>query len=70
MSETEAGENSRPFTVETVSDVISPIAMSSSNLLAIKSITVMLSPEKLDLYATKQWRQVQQIAIERSSNKL
>ena len=62
MSETEAGVNSRPFTVETVSDVISPIA--------IKSIIVMLSPEKLDLYATKQWRQVQQIAIERSSNKL
>lgn len=67
-SETEAVVNSRPYT-ETISDVSSPIAMSPSKLLAVKSNVLMPSPEKLDLYAIKQRRQVQQIAIERSSNK-
>lgn len=43
--------------------------MSPSKLLAVKSNVLMPSPEKLDLYAIKQRRQVQQIAIERSSNK-
>lgn len=67
MTETEAVVNSRPLTVETINDVNSPLALSPSNLLTMKSNVVMPPPgnfEKADLYSRKRWRRVQHIANE------
>ena len=67
MTEAEAVVNSRPLTVETISDVTSPVAISPSNLLTMKSNVVMPPPgrfDKPDLYAKKRWRRVQHIINE------
>ena len=64
MAEAEAVVNSRPLTVETISDVTSPLPLSSSNLITIKSNAVMPPPgrfESPDLYTQKQWKRVQHI---------
>ena len=67
MADAEAVVNSRPLTVETISDVTSSLSLSPFNLLTMKSIVVMPPPgrfESPDLYTRKRWRQVQHIVNE------
>ena len=65
--ETEAIINSRPLTVESLSDVNSEIPLSPSNLLTMKSDVIMPPPgvfNRPDLYSRGRWRRVQHIAEE------
>ena len=65
MVEVESITNSRPLTVETLSDINSQILLSPSNLLTIKANVVMPLPgifTKPDLYSRRRWRRVQHIA--------
>ena len=65
--ETEAIINSRPLTVESLSDVNSEIPLSPSNLLTMKSNVIMPPPgvfNRPDLYSRRRWRRVQHIAGE------
>ena len=67
VAETEAIINSRPLTVESLSDVNSEIPLSPSNLLTMKSDVIMPPPGvfiRPDLYSRRRWRQVQHIAGE------
>ena len=67
MTEVEAIVNSRPLTVETLSDINSLQPLSPSQLLAMKSKVVMPPPgsfSRPDLYNRKRWRRVQHIANE------
>ena len=67
MTETEAIINSRPLTVESLSDINSEIPLSPSNLLTMKSDAIMPPPgifNRPDLYSRRQWRRVQHIAGE------
>ena len=67
MAEVEAVINSRPLTVDTISDVNSQIPISPTNLLTMKSKVVMPPPgnfEKADIYSKKRWRRVQHITNE------
>ena len=66
---TEVGSiiNWRPLTEETMSDINSQIALSPSNLLAMKINFIMPPPvifTKPDLYSRKKWRRVQHIVEE------
>ena len=65
MTETEAIINSRPLTVESLTDPSSPIPLSPIQLLTYKSDVVFPPPgefERCDLYCRKQWRRVQFLA--------
>ena len=67
VAETEAIINSRPLTVESLSDINSEIPLSPSNLLTMKSDNIMLPPgvfNRPDLYSRRRWRRVQHIAGE------
>ena len=67
MAEVESIINSRPLTVETLSDINSQIPLSPSNLLTMKTNVVMCPPgvfTKPDLYSRRRWRCVQHIADE------
>ena len=67
MSEAEAIVNSRPLTVESLSDVDSPRPLTPSHLLTMKSQVVMPPPGAFsspDVYSRKQWRRVQHLANE------
>lgn len=67
MVEVEAVINSRPLTVDTISDVNSQIPISPTNLLTMKSKVVMPPPgnfEKADVYSKRRWRRVQHITNE------
>ena len=67
VAETEAIINSRPLTVESLSDINSEISLSPSNLLTMKSDAIMPLPgvfNRPDLYSCRQWRRVQHIAGE------
>ena len=67
VAETEAIINSRPLTVESLSDVNSEIPLSPSNLLTMKSDVIMPPPgvfNRPDLYSRRRWRRVQHIAGE------
>ena len=67
MAEVESIINSRPLTVETLSDINSQIPLSPSNLLTMKTNVVMPPPgvfTKPDLYSRRRWRRVQHIAEE------
>ena len=67
MAEAEVVVNSRPLTVETISNVTRPLPLSPSNLLTMKSNIVMPPPgrfESPDLYTRKWWRRVQHIVNE------
>ena len=67
MTEVEAIVNSRPLTVETLSDINSLQPLSPSQLLTMKSKVVMPptgSFSRPDLYDRKRWRRVQHIANE------
>ena len=62
VAKTKAIINSRPLTVESLSDVNSEIILSPSNLLAINSDVFMPPPElfnRPDLDSRIRWRQVQ-----------
>ena len=67
MCETEVIVNSRPLTINQLSDPDSPEPLTPSHLLTMKS-KVLLSPpgkfEPADLYARKRWRRVQHLANE------
>ena len=67
MCKTEAIVNSRPLTINNLSDPDSPEPSTPSHLLTMKS-KVLLSPpgkfEPADLYARKHWRRVQHLANE------
>ena len=67
VAETEAIVNSRPLTVESLSDVNSEIPLSPSNLLTMKSDVIMPPPgvfNRPDLYSRRRWRRGQHIAGE------
>ena len=62
LVEIEAVLNSRPLTVECISDAESPTPLSLNYLLTIKSNIVLPPPgrfEKADVYSRKRWRRVQ-----------
>ena len=65
LSEIEGAINSRPPTVETLSDVNSQIPLSPSNLLTQKT-SVVLPPrgnfDRPDLYSRSRWRRIQHIS--------
>ena len=67
MTEVEVVVNSRPLTVETVSDSSSLIPISPNNILTMKTSVVMPPPgtfQGADLYCKKRWRCVQHITNE------
>ena len=67
MVETEGILNSRPLTVETISDPTSKLPLSSVKILTMKSNVVMPPPGeilKLDLYCRKRWRCIQHVINE------
>ena len=67
LVEIEAVLNSRPLTVECLSDVESPTPLTPNHLLTMKSNIVMPPPgrfEKADVYSRKRWRRVQHICNE------
>ena len=58
MAEVELIINSRPLTVETISDSKSEIPLSTSNLLTMKTSVVMPPPgefSKPDVYSKRKW---------------
>ena len=67
MCETEAVLKSRPLTVDTLSDPISPLPLPPSTLLTGKTKLVLPPPGKFqreDVYCKQRWRLVQHIANE------
>ena len=65
MAEVESIINSRPLTVETLSDINSQIPLLPSNLLPVKTNVVMPPPgvfTKPHLYSRRRWRRMQHIA--------
>eukprot|EP00794_Sanderia_malayensis_P011577 gene11577-12770_t len=67
MAEAEAIINSRPLTVETISEVNSLQPLSPNTLLTQKTKVVMPPPgsfSRPDQYSRKQWRRVQHLALE------
>ena len=67
MTEVEAIINSRPLTVDTLNDPLSPIPLSPIQLLTFKSDVVFPPPGKFDrpdVYSRKHWRRVQYLANE------
>ena len=67
VAETEAIINSRPLTVESLSDINSEIPLSPSNLLTMKSDVIIPLPgvfNRPDLYPRRPWRRLQHIAGE------
>ena len=70
MVETEGILNSRPLTVEMISDSSSELPLSPANILTLKSKVVMPPPgefSKPDLYCRKRWRCIQHVINEFSS---
>ena len=67
MAETEAIINSRPLTVETINDPLSPVPLSPIQLLTFKSDVVFPPPgefQKNDVYCRRHWRRVQYLSNE------
>ena len=67
LVEVEALVNSKPMTMETISDVTSDIPLSPANLLIMKSKVILPPPgcfSSADIYSQKHWRRVQHIANE------
>ena len=67
MAEVEPIINSRPLTVDTLSDINSQTPLSPSNLFTMKMNVAMPPPgvsTKPDLYSRRRWRRVQHIAEE------
>ena len=66
-TEVELIVNSRPLTVETLNDANSPIPISPSNLLTLKSSVFMPPPGEFsppDLHSKKRWQHVHHIVEE------
>ena len=61
MVDTEGILNSRPLTVETISNPTSELPLSPANILTMKSKIVMPKP---DLYCRKRWRRIQHVINE------
>ena len=67
MCEAEAIVNSRPLTVNQISDPDSPSPLTPSQLLTMKSKVVLAPPgvfQPADVYCRKRWRRVQHLANE------
>ena len=67
MAETEAIINSRPLTVETINDPLSPAPLSPIQLLTYKSDVVFPPPGEFlrnDVYCRRHWRRVQYLSNE------
>ena len=67
MCEAEAIVNSRPLTVNQLTDPDSPEPLTPSHLLTMKSKVLLSPPGKFepdDMYARKRWRRVQHLANE------
>ena len=67
MVETEGILNSRPLTVETISDPTSELPLSPAKILTMKSKVIMPPPgefSKRDLYCRKRWRHIQHVINE------
>ena len=65
MCEVAAIVNSRPLTVETLSDVNSPAPLTPNNLLTMKAEVVLPPPgnfEKQDLFCLRLWKRVQYLS--------
>ena len=65
ITETEAIINSRPLTVETLSDVNSEMPLSPSQLLTMKTDVILPPPRTFlrpDIYSRRRWRRVQYTA--------
>ena len=59
--------NSRPLTVDTISDVNSPAPLAPANILTMKSKVILPPPgvfERPDIFSKRRWRRVQHIANE------
>lgn len=67
MCEAEAVVNSRPLTVDTLSDPLSPLPLTPNTLLTGKSKLILPPPgnfQREDVYCKRRWRRVQHIANE------
>ena len=67
LTEVESIVNSRPLTIDTLSDVNSPLPLTPNHLLTQKSKVIMPPPgvfQRADLYCRKRWRRVQHIITE------
>ena len=67
MCEAEAVVNSRPLTVDTLSDPLSPQLLTPNTLLTGKSKLILPPPgnfQREDVYCKRRWRRVQHIANE------
>lgn len=67
LAEAEAVVNSRPLTVETLSDATSPCPLSPIQLLTMKSSVIAPLPglfPSTDVYCRRRWRRVQHLANE------
>ena len=67
LTECEAILNSRPLTIQTISDVNSPTSLAPPNLLTMKSKVIVPPPgvfDRPDIFSKKRWRRVQHIANE------
>ena len=67
LIEVESIVNSRPMTIETISDVNSCVPLSPSNILTMKSKVILPPPGSFsaaDVYCRKRWRRVQHISNE------
>eukprot|EP00794_Sanderia_malayensis_P019357 gene19357-21277_t len=67
LTESEAIVNSRPLTVETLSDPHSVRPLTPNHLLTMKSKVIMPPPgvfQKADLYCRRRWRRVQRLLNE------
>lgn len=65
MTEAENVINSRPLTVDSLSDAASPEPITPNHLLTLKSEVVLPPPgsfDQLDVYSRKRWRRVQHLA--------
>ena len=67
LAEVEAIVNTRPITLESLSDVHSPVPLFPMQLLTMKSKVIIPPPgefQKEGIYYRKQWRRVQHLANE------
>ena len=67
MCEVESIVNSRPLTVNQLTDPDSPVPLTPNYLLTMKSKVLLAPPgtfEPADIYARKRWRRVQHLANE------
>ena len=67
MVKCEAILNSRPLTVDTISDVNSPASLAPANILTMKSKVILPPPgvfERPGIFSKWRWRRVQHIANE------